>query len=113
MRGPTVGVGLVDRPHRFYARPASALGWDRRRGAERSSVRRVRSTAWIERRPERDGRSITFVNVDGVHSSAEADKWSRAKVIFTLKAPSAPGDYPLVGTYFYGTETGSVAVDEA
>jgi hypothetical protein len=47
------------------------------------------------------------VNVEGVHSNAETDKWSRAKIIFTLKAPNTPGDYPLVGTYFYGTETGT------
>ncbi len=26
-------------------------------------------------------------------------------VIFTLKAPLVVGDYPLVGTFFYGTET--------
>ncbi|MBW2423026.1 MAG: hypothetical protein JRG86_02190 [Deltaproteobacteria bacterium] len=25
--GPAVGVALVDRPHRHYARPAWALGW--------------------------------------------------------------------------------------
>ena len=25
--GPVVAVGLVDRPHRWYARPASSVGW--------------------------------------------------------------------------------------
>lgn len=103
--GPTVGVGLVDRPHRFFARPASALGWEVV-GAPTIIGPKGPQSNWIERRPEREGRNITFVNVDGIHSSADDDKWSRAKIIFTLKAPAVPGDYPLVGAYFYGTETG-------
>ncbi|MEE8165987.1 MAG: hypothetical protein V3T64_10500, partial [Myxococcota bacterium] len=47
----------------------------------------------------------TFVNVLGIESSADLDRWSRAKVIFTLKAPPVVGAYPLVGAFFYGTET--------
>ena len=102
--GPSIGVGLVDRPHRFFARPASALGWEIV-GAPTIIGPKGPQSNWIERRPEREGRNITFVNVEGVHSSADDDKWSRAKIIYTLKAPSAVGDYPLVGAYFYGTET--------
>jgi len=104
--GPSVGVGLVDRPHRFYARPASALGWEVV-GAPTILGPKGPQSEWLERRPEREGRSITFVNVEGVHSNAETDKWARAKIIFTLKAPDKVGDYPLVGAYFYGTETGT------
>ena len=59
---------------------------------------------WIDGRPERFGRQITFVNVTGVESDAVAEKWSHAKVVYTLRAPSRPGDYPLVGVYLYGTE---------
>lgn len=102
--GPTVGVGLVDRPHRFFARPASALGW-KVVGAPTIIGPKGPQRNWIERRPERKGRNVTFVNVEEIRSSAEDDKWSRAKIIYTLKAPSAVGDYPLVGAYFYGTET--------
>lgn len=104
--GPSVGVGLVDRAHRFFARPASAVGWQVE-GAPTVIGPKGPQSAWIERRPEREGRGITFVNVDGIDSSADLDKWSRAKIVFTLKAPLAPGDYPLVGAYFYGTETGA------
>ncbi len=104
--GPSVGVGLVDRPHRFFARPASALGWEVV-GAPTVIGSTGPQSAWIERLPEREGRSITFVNVEGVISNADIDKWSRAKIIFTLKAPREVGDYPLVGAYFYGTETGT------
>lgn len=103
--GPSVGIGLVDRPHRFYARPASSLGWEVV-GAPTIIGPKGPQSSWIERRPEREGRNITFVNVEGVSSSADDDKWSRAKIIYTLKAPAEVGDYPLVGAYFYGTETG-------
>ena len=103
--GPSVGVGLVDRPHRFFARPASALGWEVV-GAPTIIGSKGPQSSWIERRPEREGRNITFVNVEGVESSADDDKWSRAKIIYSLKAPHEIGDYPLVGAYFYGTETG-------
>lgn len=104
--GPSVGVGLVDRPHRFFARPASSVGWQVE-GAPSIIGPKGPQSAWIERRPEREGRSITFVNVEGIESSADHDKWSRSKIIFTLIAPSKPGSYPLVGAYFYGTETGT------
>jgi hypothetical protein len=104
--GPSVGVALVDRSHRFFARPASSLGWEFV-GAPTIIGSKGPQSAWITRRPEREGRNITFVNVDGVASSAEEDRWSRAKIIFTLKAPAVVGDMPLVGAYFYGTETGT------
>ncbi len=104
--GPSVGVGLVDRPHRFFAKPASSLGWEVV-GAPTILGPKGPQTEWIERRPEREGRDVTFVNVDGVHSSADEDRWSRAKVIYTLRAPMIEGEYPIVGAYFYGTETGT------
>ena len=40
----------------------------------------------------------------GVESDAIAEKWAKSKVIFNIKAPAKPGDYPLVGVYYYGTE---------
>jgi hypothetical protein len=104
--GPSVGIALVDRPHRLYARPASALGWEVV-GAPTILGPEGPQSSWIGRRPEREGRNITFVNVEGMSSSADEDRWSRAKIIFTLKAPDQVGDLPLVGAYFYGTETGA------
>ncbi len=104
--GPSVGVGLVDRPHRFYARPASAIGWEVV-GAPTIIGLNGPQTSWISRRPEREGRNITFVNVEDIQSSADEDRWSRAKIIFTMRAPKQIVDLPLVGAFFYGTETGA------
>lgn len=104
--GPAVAVALVDRAHRFFAKPASALGWEVI-GAPTIIGPKGPQTSWIERRPEREGRNVTYVNVTDMQSSADQDRWSRAKIVFTLKAPEEIGDYPMVGAYFYGTETGA------
>lgn len=102
--GPVVGVALVDRPHRWYARPATIVGWEVIGAPTIIGPNGELQTDWINKRPERLGRNITYVNVTGVESDAVAGTWSKSKVIFNLKAPDKPGDYPLVGTYFYGTE---------
>jgi hypothetical protein len=105
--GPVVGVGLVDRPHRWFARPASAAGWTVVGAPTVIGDDGQPQQEWLSRRPESLGRGITFVNVTGIHSDAVAGKWAKAKVIFTLKAPDRAGDFPLVGAFWYGTEKAS------
>jgi hypothetical protein len=102
--GPVVGVGLVDRAHRWYARPASAAGWSVVGPPTVIGPDGKPQSEWLDRRPARLGRKVTFVNVTGVESDAATGKWAKSKVIYTLQAPERPGDYPLVGVYFYGTE---------
>lgn len=102
--GPVVGVALVDRPHRWYARTASFAGWEVVGSPTIIGPDGSPQSEWLEKRPERFGRNLSFVNITGVESDAVAGTWSRSKVIFTLKAPDRVGDYPLVGAYFYGTE---------
>lgn len=102
--GPVVGVGLVDRPHRWYARPASIVGWEVVGAPTIIGPDGSPQSEWIEKRPERFGRNLSFVNVTGVESDAVAGSWSKSKVIFSLRAPDKTGDFPLVGVYFYGTE---------
>ncbi|MBW2275333.1 MAG: hypothetical protein JRG96_18865 [Deltaproteobacteria bacterium] len=105
--GPVVGVALVDRPHRWFARSATSAGWTVVDAPTVIGPDGSLQTQWLGRRPERYGRNITYVNVTGVSSDAAAGTWSKSKVIFTLRAPDKPGDYPLVGTYLYGTEKAS------
>jgi hypothetical protein len=102
--GPVVGVALVDRAHRWFARSAISTGWEVVGAPTIIGPDGSLQEDWLFKRPERFGRNITYVNVVGVESDAVAGKWSKSKVIFTLKAPDKPGDYPLVGAYFYGTE---------
>jgi hypothetical protein len=102
--GPVVATGLVDRPHRWFARPASTVGWTIVGAPTVIGPDGSPQNDWLGRRPERYGRNITFVNVTGWKSDATTGSWASGKVIFTLKAPEQPGDYPLVGFFLYGTE---------
>jgi len=102
--GPVVGVGLVDRGHRWFARSLSTVGWEILGAPTIIGPDGAPQSDWLANRPERFGRNLAFVNVTGIESDAVAGKWSKSKVIFTLKAPEKAGDYPLVGVYYYGTE---------
>lgn len=101
--GPVVGVGLVDRDHRWYARPAASAGWQIA-GPPEISVGGEAHQEWLERRPADFGRNISFVNVPGIQSDSAAKRWASAEVVFTLRAPAQPGSYPLAASYWYGTE---------
>jgi len=101
--GPVVGVGLVDRPHRWYARPAPSVGWAVAAPPEPLGGDGSKRGSWLEKVPE-DQRNIAFVNIPGVESDAAAGKWDSAEVVFTLRAPDRPGSYPLSAVYWYGTE---------
>ena len=102
--GPVVGVGLVDRAHRWYSRAASSAGWQVVGAPTVIGPKGSPQTAWLAKRPERLGRGITYVNITDWKSSAETGSWAKAKVVYTLKAPDKPGDYPLVGAFWFGTE---------
>ncbi|MCA9509817.1 MAG: hypothetical protein R3E88_05895 [Myxococcota bacterium] len=105
--GPVVGVALVDRAHRWYAKPATSAGWTVVGPPSVIGQDGRPQSEWSDARPEKFGRATTYVNVKGISSDASTESWGSAKVIFTLKAPDKPGDYPLVGVYLYGTEKGS------
>jgi hypothetical protein len=106
--GPVVGVSLVDRPHRWYGRPAASAGWRIAGPPVIIGPDGQPQTEWLAKRPDGLDRNISFVNVKGIHSDAAAGKWSSAKVIFTLQAPDRPGTYPLAAAYHYGTEKSTV-----
>jgi len=106
--GPVVGVGLVDRAHRWFARPAPAAGWAIAGPPVILGPDGQPQGEWLSRRPDGLDRNISFVNVTGVESDAAAGRFASAKVIFTLRAPDRPGSYPLASVYLYGTEKSTV-----
>jgi len=106
--GPVVGVALVDRAHRWYARPAASAGWTVAAPPAITGADGQPRSDWLEKRPESAGRNLSFVNVTGVESDAAAGSWDAARVVFTLRAPDRPGSHPLAAAYFYGTEKSSV-----
>jgi hypothetical protein len=106
--GPVVGIALVDRDHRWFARPAAAAGWRVADAPKITGPDGQPQSEWLARRPEGDGRNLSFVNVEKIASDAAAKSWAKASVTFTLRAPDRPGTYPLAAAYFYGTEKSTV-----
>jgi hypothetical protein len=106
--GPVVGIALVDRAHRWYARPASSAGWSVVAPPEIQGADGKPRASWLEKRPAEAGRNLSFVNVPGIESNSAAGQWDSAEVFFTLRAPDRPGAYPLSAAYFYGTEKSTV-----
>ncbi len=105
--GPVVGVALVDTPHRWLARPATGVGWAISREPQILGQDFQEQTEWLSRRPLSLGRNLAYVNVTGLHSDAVSNEWPRAQVVWTLRAPSRPGMYPLAAALWYGTEKAS------
>jgi hypothetical protein len=106
--GPVVGVALVDRRHRWYARPAPAVGWSVAGPPVIIGPDGQPQNDWLNKRPDGLDRNLSFVNVTGVESDSALGKWASAKVVFTLQAPAKPGTYPLAAVFFYGTEKSTV-----
>lgn len=106
--GPVVGVALVDRAHRWFARPAASAGWSVVAPPRITGPDGQPQEKWLSRRPESAGRNLSFVNVEGIASDSALGQWATASVLFTLRAPERPGSYPLAAAYFYGTEKSTV-----
>jgi hypothetical protein len=105
--GPVVGVALVDTPQRWLARPAAGVGWVVASDPQILGQDFQEQTDWLAKRPLSLGRNLSYVNVTGLRSDAVKADWARAQVLWTLRAPSRPGKYPLVAALWYGTEKAS------
>jgi hypothetical protein len=105
--GPVVGVALVDTPQRWLARPATGVGWVIARDPQILGQDFQEQTEWLSKRPLSLGRNLAYVNVTNLRSSAVSNEWASAQVLWTLRAPSRPGKYPLAAVLWYGTEKAS------
>jgi hypothetical protein len=106
--GPAVGVALVDANHRWFARPASSVGFVTVAPPDIEGPDGKPQVEWLSKRPESQLRNLSFVNVTGIASDSAAKQWASARVTFHLRAPDRPGSYPLTAVYLYGTEKSSV-----
>ncbi|MGI9592719.1 MAG: hypothetical protein ACR2P8_15220, partial [Myxococcota bacterium] len=106
--GPVVGVALVDRAHRWYARPAASVGWQVVEPPKVVGSDGKPQDGWLGKRPEEAGREVSYVNITDIASDSAAKKWATGEVTFILRAPPKPGTYPLAAAYLYGTEKSTV-----
>src|SRR5206468_1299978 len=106
--GPVVGGGRVARDQRGWAGPPASAGWQVAAEPRVAGPDGEAQQQWLSRRPESDGRNVSFVNVTGIASDPARGDFARAKVVFVLRAPERPGTYPLAAVYLYGTEKSTV-----
>ena len=106
--GPVVGVALVDANHRWYARPASSVGFVTVAPPDVEGPDGNPQVEWLSKRPESQQRNVSYVNVTGIASDSAAKQWASARVTFHLRVSDRPGSYPLTAVYLYGTEKSSV-----
>ncbi len=106
--GPVVGVALVDRAHRWYARPAASAGWRVTGSPVVIGPDGQPQSEWLGALPDGIDGNLSYVNVTGIASDAVLGRWAKAQVVFNLRAPEQPGAYPLAAVYFYGTEKSTV-----
>ncbi|MCP3987017.1 MAG: hypothetical protein GY723_21725 [bacterium] len=105
--GPVVGIALVDMAHRTLARPIAGAGWQVVDEPTVLGQDFKEQTEWLHLRPAEAMRNLSFVNVKGIRSDPVAGEWGRAQIVWKLRAPAAPGTYPLVAAYWYGSEKAS------
>jgi hypothetical protein len=105
--GPVVGIMLVDTNLRDQASPVSATGWEIVEAPQVIGPDGKLQTWWLDRRLPELKKNINFILVNGIKSDLAEKKFPEAKVIYTLKAPQTPGEYPLTAVFLYGTEKAS------
>lgn len=105
--GPVVGIMLVDTNLRDQASPVSATGWEIVEAPQVIGPDGKLQTWWLDRRLPELKKNINFILVNDIKSDLAEKKFPEAKVIYTLKAPQTPGEYPLTAVFLYGTEKAS------
>ena len=82
--GPVVGVALVDRAHRWYARPAPSAGWQVVAPPKVLGSDGKPQEGWLGKRPEDAGREVSYVNITDIASDSAAKKWAKGECLVAL-----------------------------
>ena len=101
--GPVVGVMLVDEPLRYQARPIQGNGWFIAAPPEIVGSDGKPQSKWLDRRINKQEANLNFALVYDIASDPAKNTYATARVSYTLKAPSTPGEYPITAAFLYGT----------
>jgi len=101
--GPVVGVMLVDEPLRYQARPVQGTGWFITAPPEIVGSDGKPQSKWLDRRVNKHQTNLNFALVYDIASDPAQNTYATARVSYTLKAPSTPGEYPITAAFLYGT----------
>jgi hypothetical protein len=105
--GPVVGVFLVDTDIRFQTRPVGAEGWVIVGAPRITGPDGQPQTRWTDGRAEGLAKNLNSAIIFNHKSDLEKKVVPESKVVWTLRAPQAPGTYNLFVAYHYGTEKAS------
>lgn len=107
--GPVACLMLVDKPLRYQARLVQSDGWMITNEPVVNGQDGKLQTAWLDRRIKGLKRNLNFVIVMDQKYDLEKEIFPSGEVVYTLKAPSAPGSYSLTAAFLYGTENADKA----
>ena len=102
--GPVVGVMLTDNDYRNQSGPIQAEGFVITKAPEVTGMDGKAQTKWTDARAAGLPKGINYVNIYDVHSDPVAGTYADCKVEYSLKAPTAPGEYTVSAAFLYGTE---------
>jgi hypothetical protein len=105
--GPVIGVMLTDNDQRFQSSPIQVEGFLITAAPAVTGPDGKPQTKFLEGRLADLGKGINYVNIQDVKSDPDAGAYPECKVVYTLKAPSEPGEYTINAAFLYGTEKAS------
>ncbi len=102
--GPVVGVMLTDNDLRFESSPIQTEGFFITDAPQVTGPDGRPQTAFLDGRFSELKKNINYVNIQGVRSNPDSSIYPECKVVYSLQAPAAPGDYTITAAFLYGTE---------
>jgi hypothetical protein len=105
--GPVIGVMLTDTDQRYQSSPVQSEGFVITGLPQVTGADGKPQTKFTDNRLADLGKGINYVNIYDVSSDPVKGTYPDCKVVYSLRAPSAPGDYTISAAFLYGTEKAS------
>ena len=102
--GPVVGVMLTDTDLRYQASPIQTEGFMITAPPQVSGPDGKPQTKFLDGRASGLTKNINYVNILDVKSDPTAGTYAECRVVYSLQAPSTPGEYTITAAVLYGTE---------
>jgi hypothetical protein len=102
-----VGVWLMESDLRFQGRPIQADGWLIVGAPKVWGADGKEQTRWVDSRGPGLKKNLNSALIFDQQTDLAARKYPDGKVIWTVRAPQAPGTYGVAAAFHYGTEKAS------
>lgn len=105
--GPVVGVMLTDNDLRYESSPIQTEGFMITAPPAVTGPDGKPQTKFLDGRFAGLSKNINYVNITDVKSDPDANSYAECSVVYSLRAPSEPGEYTVTAAFLYGTEKAS------